>query len=169
MTDYAAEGELDDWDASFEGKRVVIGLGNPYMKDDGVGIQAAKELKRRDLGAGVHVFEYQTLELSLLWQFRGASKVIVVDAMRSGGTVGTVSTFAITPREGPLRSVPGLHALQLYDMFDLANQGGMLPCPVIIVGVEPADCSPGEGLTERVSAALPQVVEAVVRELDSMS
>jgi len=169
MTDYAAEGELDDWDASFEGKRVVIGLGNPYMKDDGVGIQAAKELKRRDLGVGVHVFEYQTLELSLLWQFRGASKVIVVDAMRSGGTAGTVSTFAITPREGPLLEVPGLHALQLYDMFDLANQGGMLPCPVIIVGVEPADCNPGEGLTERVSAALPLVVETVVRELDSGS
>jgi hydrogenase maturation protease len=164
MTVATAE-QPDTWDASFEGKRVVIGLGNPYMKDDGVGIQAAKQLRHLDLGAGVMVFEYQTLELSLLWQFRGASKVIIVDALKSGGRAGTVSTYVITPRDGPLPALSSLHALQLYDMFDLANQAGLLPCPVTIVGVEPEDCNLGEGLTEEVSAALPRVVDAVVREL----
>jgi len=165
MTCTAAEDETDLWGASFEGESVVIGLGNPYMMDDGVGIQAAKELKRKDLGAGVRIYEYQTLELSLLWQFRGASKVIVVDALRSGGTPGTVSTYFITPKEGPMLELPSLHALQLYDMFDLASQAEALPCPVTIVGVEPESCNPGEGLTEKVSAALPRVLEAVVREL----
>jgi hydrogenase maturation protease len=169
MNDTVADEEPDIWNTSFEGKRVVIGLGNPYMRDDGVGIQAAKELRCRDLGAGVHVYEYQTLDLSLLWQFRDASKVIVIDALRSGGTAGTVSTYTITPREGPLLELPSLHALQLYDMFDLANQAGMLPCPVTIVGIEPADCNPGEGLTEGVSAAIPQIIDAVVRELDRSS
>ncbi len=165
MTDNAAEEELDNWDASFEGRRVVIGLGNPYMKDDGVGIEVAKELRRRDLGTGVLLYEYQTLELSLLWQFKGASKIIVVDALRSGGTPGTVSTYTITPREGPLLELPSLHALQLYDMFDLANQAGMLPCPVTIVGVEPKDCSLGEGLTDDLAAAVLNAANIAIEEL----
>ncbi len=116
--------------------------------------EVAKELRHRDLGAGVLVFEYQTLELSLLWQFRGASKIIVVDAMRSGGSPGTVSTYAIAPRDGPLLDLPSLHSLQLYDMFDLASLSETLPCPVTIIGVEPSNCNPGEGLTEPVSAAV---------------
>jgi len=165
MTEETAEQDPDILGASFEGKRVVIGLGNPFMKDDGVGILAAKELRHRDLGVGVLVYEYQTLELSLLWQFRGASRVIVVDALRSGVTPGTVSMFAITPREGPVLDLPSLHALQLYDMFDLANQAGMLPCPVTIVGVEPKDCSLGEGLTDDVAAAVPKAVELVIEGL----
>lgn len=165
MTDDGAEPEPDISEASFEGKRVVVGLGNPYMKDDGVGILVAKELRRRNLGAGVLVYEYQALDLSLLWQFRGASMVIVVDALRSGGSAGTVSTYSIKPREGPLLQLPGLHALQLYDMFDLANQTGTLPCPVTIIGVEPGDCNPGEGLSQEVSASIPRVVDAVLQEL----
>jgi hydrogenase maturation protease len=165
MTYEAAEEELDVWEPSYEGKRVVIGLGNPYMKDDGVGLLAAEELRRRELGPGVLVYEYHSLELSLLWQFRGASKIIIVDALRSGGSPGTVSTYTITPREGPLLELPSLHALQLYDMFDLANQSGMLPCPLTIIGVEPSACDPGEGLTEAVSAAIPQAVDAVLQEL----
>jgi hydrogenase maturation protease len=169
MADKPAELGPDIWDVSLEGKLVVIGLGNPYMMDDGIGLQVAKELRHRDLGGGVLVFEYQTLELSLLWQFRGASKIIVVDALRSGGSPGTVSTYAIAPRDGPLLDLPSLHSLQLYDMFDLASLSATLPCPVTIIGVEPLNCSPGEGLTEPVSAAINQAVDAVVRALGNGS
>ena len=113
------------------------------------------------------VYEYQTLELSLLWQFRGASRVIIVDALRSGASPGTVSMFAIAPREGPVLELPSLHALQLYDLFDLANLPGMLPCPVMIVGIEPNDCSPGEGLTDDLAAAVPRAVELAIEGLRS--
>ncbi len=162
---WTAEQDPDLSQVPVEGKSVVIGLGNPYMKDDGVGIEVARELGRRALGPEVLVFEYQTLELSLLWQFRGASKIVIVDAMRSGGRVGTVTTHAIAPRDGPLVDLPGLHSLQLYDMFDLANQSGTLPCPVTIVGVEPSDTNPGEGLTELVSAAVMPAADTVVHAL----
>ena len=135
------------------------------MKHDGVGIQVAKELRHRDLGVGVLVFEYQMLELSLLWQFRGASKVIVVDALGSGGYAGTVSTCTMAPREDSLFELPSLHALQLHDMFDLASQAAMLPCPVTIVSVEPKDCSPRESVTGDLTAAVPRAAEAVNEEL----
>jgi len=154
-----------DFDVSFDGKLVIIGLGNPYMKDDGVGIQVAREMMRRDLGPEVVVQEHQALELSLLWQFSGASKILVVDALRSGGPPGTVSKYSIVPREGPLTELPNLHSLQLFDMFDLANQSSLLPCPVTIVGIEPECTDPGEGLTEGVSSAIPKAVESILEEV----
>ncbi len=103
--------------------------------------------------------------LSLLWQFRGASKVIVVDALESGGYAGTVSTCTMAPREDSLFELPSLHALQLHDMFDLASQAAMLPCPVTIVSVEPKDCSPRESVTCDLTAAVPRAAEAVNEEL----
>jgi Ni,Fe-hydrogenase maturation factor len=54
-------------------------------------------------------------------------------------------------------------------MFDLASRSATLPCPVTIIGVEPLNCSPGEGLTEPVSAAINQAVDAVVRALGNGS
>ncbi|MGD0637700.1 MAG: hydrogenase maturation protease [Nitrososphaerales archaeon] len=166
MVDSPAELEPEIWDVPLEGKQVVVGLGNRYMTDDGIGIRVAEELRGRELGGRVLVFEYQTLELSLLWQLRGASRIVVVDALRSGGSAGTVSTYSITPREGPLLELPSPHAIQLHDTFDLANLSGMLPCPVTLIGVEPSSCDPGEGLTQAVSAAIQPAVDAVVQALE---
>lgn len=152
-------------ETSFEGKTVVIGLGNQYMKDDGIGLQVTRELKRHDLGKEILVYDYQALDLSLLWEFQGASRVIFVDAMKSGERPGTISRYTIAASKDPLIQLPSLHALQLYDMFDLASQTGLLSCPVIIIGVEPKDCDVGEGLTEELTAALPRVVDKVIEEL----
>jgi len=152
-------------ETSFEGKTEVIGLGNQYMRDDGIGLEVATELKRHDLGSQVLVYDYQALDLSLLWEFPGASKVIFVDAFKSGVTPGTISRHVITANKDPLIQMPSMHALQLYDVFDLASQAGLLSCPVIIIGVEPKDCSVGEGLTDELLAALPRLVDEVIKEL----
>jgi len=159
------EGQAPElWEVSFEGKVVVVGVGNPFMRDDGIGIQVVRRLRGIDPNR-FFVYETQAMDISLLWRFKSATKIIVVDAMRSGGAVGTVSKFEIAPKEAPLTKMPSLHALQLYDIFDIVHQPGLMPCPLTIVGVEPKDCSPGEGLTEEVAAAIPATVDVVLAEL----
>lgn len=148
-----------------EGKSVVLGLGNVFMRDDGIGIHVAREVGQRNLGKEVLVYDYQEMDLSLLEYFQGASKLVLVDALKSGKPPGTVSKYSIAPREDPLIQLPSLHGLQLFDIFDLANQAGLLSCPVIIVGVEPKDCSPGEEMSEELAAALPRAVDEVIKEL----
>ena len=145
------------------GKTVVIGLGNRYMKDDGIGIQVAEQLER-SLGGDVVVEECQSVDIGLLAKYGGASKIILVDASKSGFPPGTISKYGIAPSKTPLVSLEGQHALQLHDMVDVANQAGLLSCPVTVVGVEPKDCGPGEGLTPELERAVPDVIETV-REL----
>lgn len=148
-----------------EGKRVVLGLGNVFMRDDGIGIHVAREVRQRDLGTVVDVYDYQEMDLTLLEYFRGASILVVVDALKSGNPPGTISKYSIAPREDTLTQLPSLHGLQLFDLFDLAEQAGLLSCPVIIVGVEPKDCSPGEDMSEELADALPRAVDEVIKEL----
>jgi hydrogenase maturation protease len=148
---------------ALRGKTVVIGIGNPYMKDDGIGIQVADEISRRELGPSVLVYSYYALDLSLLSFFLNASRVIIIDALKSGNRPGTVSTFSIESTKTPFLELPNLHELQLFDIMDLASQTGVLPPNIMIVGIEPADCDAGEGLTREVSEAIPNVISTVVR------
>ena len=150
-----------DPDELATGKTVVLGLGNPYLRDDGVGITVAKELQRRNLGEGTLVRAHQTFDLWLLSEFSGASRLIIVDAVRSGSAPGTITEYEVAPRPGPLSSLPGLHSLELHDLIDFASRMGLLSCPVTIIGVEPRDCEVGEGLSREVERTIPEVVALV--------
>ena len=158
------EPTVPDTDVSAVGKTVVLGLGNRYLSDDGVGAAVAKELLRLDLGEGVLVRAHQTFDLCLLSECSGASQLIVIDAAESGTAPGTVTEYAVVPRPGPLDSLPGLHSLKLLDLIDFASRTGMLSCPVTVLGVEPKDCGVGEGLSHEVEAAVSGVVSLVARK-----
>jgi hydrogenase maturation protease len=144
---------------------LVIGVGNSYMEDDGIGIEIARELRKRDLGEGVLVLERQILDLSLLILSREASRLILVDALRSGRPPGTVTRFNATEQGSPMLQVPITHELRLYDLIEMARQSGILGCPITVVGVEPASCNLGRGLSRPVADALPVAVAEVVKEL----
>ena len=143
------------------GKTVVLGLGNRYLRDDGVGLAVAKELQRSNLGGGVLVGAHQTFDLSLLADYSGAAQLIIIDAVRSGSSPGDVKEHEVAPLPGTLDSLPGLHSLELHDLIDFAIRTGLLSCPLTVIGVEPKDCSVGEGLSPEVERAVPDVVALV--------
>jgi hydrogenase maturation protease len=150
-------------------KIVVIGLGNQYMRDDGLGIKVAQALKKMNLEENVSVQEYREMDLSVIETLRGASSVIMVDALKGGKKPGTVSKYLFTPRKESPSELPDLHNLKLSDILDFATNSGILTCPVTIVGVEPKDDSLGEGLSSEVEAALPETLHTVVKELENLS
>jgi hydrogenase maturation protease len=152
------EPTVPDPDVSASGKTVVLGLGNRYLRDDGVGIAVARELQRRNMGEGVLVRAHQTFDLWLLSEYSGASQLIIIDAATSGSSPGTVTEYEVAPRPGPLDSLPGLHSLKLHDLIDFASRTGLLSCPLTVIGVEPKDCGVGEGLSPEVERAVPRVV-----------
>src|SRR4051812_10829828 len=65
---------------------VVVGLGNRYRRDDGVGVAAAAELKRLAL-PGVRVVTGIVDPMGLLEAWSGATLAVLIDA-----AVGTPST-----------------------------------------------------------------------------
>ena len=144
---------------------LVVGVGNPLMGDDGIGIEVARSLRKLNLGGSVLVLERQTLDISILDLAKGASKLIVVDAVKSGRPPGSLVKFTPGGHGSPILRVSLSHEQRLDDILALAKRIGLRRPPIVVVGVEPEDCTPREGLSERVVNALPSVLEEVMAEV----
>jgi hydrogenase maturation protease len=71
----------------------VIGCGNSTRSDDGVGVYVAQRLRARlleDPKPGVRVFDAGTGGMDVMFQARGARRLIIVDASRSGSEPGAI-------------------------------------------------------------------------------
>ena len=146
-------------------RQIVIGLGNRFVHDDAAGLAVAEALRGK-LPMSVEIREYEEMDLSLIEEFRDASKLVIVDSMKSGTKPGTVSLFTVAEGTGEGERFPSLHELELAGMIDLARRMGILVCPVVIVGIEPADLSLGEGLSPPVFAAVPEAVGVVKKQFE---
>ncbi len=62
---------------------VVIGLGSPFLSDDGVGPRVVRELALRPL-PGVDLVEAHAGGLLLLEELTGAKRAVIVDALLDG-------------------------------------------------------------------------------------
>lgn len=142
---------------------LIVGVGNEALRDEGIGLHAARTLAERDLPPGVEVLEGGTGGFTLLGRFIGVRRLVLVDAMAMGrppGTVVTVRPEEIRGLAPPDRS--SLHGTGLLDVLELATALGLRPPEVLIVGVQPAEVAWGLELSPTLQQALPQVIEAVL-------
>lgn len=146
---------------------VVIGVGNPFRRDDGVGAAVVERL-RGVVGTGVVVAERDGEPTGLLDAWAGVTLAVVVDAVASHGEPGRLHRFEVC---GGIGSVPdrayrgSSHALGIGDAVDLGRALDRLPERLVVLGVEAADLGDGLGLSAPVAAALDGVVARVLAEL----
>jgi len=78
-------------------KTLILGLGNPILSDDGVGVGVAGELEGRLDQQEVTVVETSMAGLSLLDLLIGYDRVIIIDAIQTvGGKAGQI--YRLDPR-----------------------------------------------------------------------
>jgi hydrogenase maturation protease len=147
-------------------KIVIIGVGNLLLKDEGVGVQVAEELKKKELPEGVEVYDGAVEGIGLLDFFRQASQVLLIDAAEMNLKPGAVVRF--TPAEvRSKKSVPrfSLHDIGLLEVLELARILGASPPEVIIFGIQPKEITWGMELSAEVQASVPQVVALICKEI----
>ena len=150
-------------------KRVLIlGLGNPLLGDEGIGLRAVEELKGLELPDGVTVAEGGTTGLGLVSLMEGYQRVIVVDAADMGHPPGRVVRF--TPSEAQLKTAEAplsLHQIGLGEALALADALEVAPAELVIIGVQPHRVEMGAGLSSEVEGAIPQIIRIILDELDA--
>ena len=146
-------------------KTVVIGLGNPIVSDDSVGIKAARALVPLFEGAPhVQVMELYGGGLRLMEAMAGFEIAIIVDAMVTGRyTPGTILEIELEELPGTKNLASG-HDTGLYEAMETGRALGLnLPDKVSIIGIEALDViNFGENLTPAVEMALPKAVSMVL-------
>lgn len=148
---------------------LVVGLGNPLMTDDGIGLAALERMRARwdpPAESGVEYVDGGTWGLFLLPEIERAGAVIFLDAIQAGAEPGAV--IELTREEIPAAlSVTGLsvHQLALADLIALATLRGTLPERTAAIGIQPLYVRLGTEVTPAAEAALDEVVERTVARL----
>jgi hydrogenase maturation protease len=146
-------------------RTVVIGVGNEFRRDDGLGPAVAAELATYQLpGVSVVVSGGDPVELIAAW--RGAELAVVVDAVhREPPTPGRI--HRITSDDGlPSASTStSSHGFDLPAALRLAEALDRRPGRLVIYGTEGLEFGFGPGLSPGVEQALPDLVRAVLGEL----
>jgi hydrogenase maturation protease len=143
----------------------VIGVGNPLMGDDGVGLEALRRLEARwHLPPEVETVDGGTWGMNLLHVIEGADAVVLLDAIRAGESPGTVVRLDRDqlPRMFVHKISP--HQIDLQEVLALAELRGGLPERMVALGVEPERIELGVELSATVRASMDEL-ESVLTEL----
>jgi len=143
---------------------LVIGFGNPYRGDDGMGLHAAEQFERINRDRAVTVLARQELHPELAEVISHVDFVIFVDAAAQG-TPGTVSVCKLTPK----CEVNGLFSHELTPETLLAAAKLLYGrCPeAMLVSAAGENFGISSQLSPAVSAALPQVLARIDGLIDT--
>jgi hydrogenase maturation protease len=148
---------------------LILGLGNPILTDDGVGIYVVREVAARCRQDGVAFAEASVGGLRLLDVIAGCERLVLVDAIQTrDGRPGDIYRLSPNDLRASMHS-GSTHDLSLPGALALGRGIGMvLPEDedIVIIAVEVEDVlNFGEGCTPVVASAIPGAVEAVLAEL----
>jgi len=143
----------------------VLGVGNPIMGDDGVGLELLAALQARRPDARIEYVEGGTGGMELLPVVQEATRLLVLDAV-AGSSAGAVQHLRGDQVPRMLSTKLSPHQVGLLDVFTAARLLGSEPEVVEVVGVTPQCVELQLGLTEVVAAAVPAAVEQAVAVLD---
>lgn len=146
---------------------VVLGLGNPLMADEGIGIHLIERLM--EMAAqypGVDFVDGGTASFSVLHHIEGRRKAVFIDCALMDAEPGTLKRF--TPQDvRTTKTLAGqsLHETDLLRILSLAEQLDQAPQEVVIFGIQPEQIAPGQSLSDTLSSRFDDYIRQILSEL----
>lgn len=158
-------GTRENLRSSMASTGILVGLGNPIMSDDGIGLLVSRRVHRRltgydlDLacGAGLHVMD------SIL----GYHRAVIIDSMVTG-SVPVGSVVRIDPDKGmETRRAGHSHGVGFFEAIEIAKAcEAPLPDEILVYGIEVKDpFTIGEKVSEAIMDKLDEIVDFIVGDM----
>lgn len=145
---------------------VVLGVGNPLMGDDGLGIAVVALLRSRfHESPELQIVDGGTWGMNLLHIIESARRLMIVDAIDQGRLPGDRIELEREelPRYFAIKLSP--HQLDLREVLALAEMRGTLPEDTFAIGVQPERVELSLDLSSTVAAKLPGLLSDIEDEL----
>ena len=143
---------------------LILGIGNPILTDDGVGIKIAHKLKEQN--PELEVLETSEAGIALLDLIAGYNKLVIIDSIKTKeGKPGELYKLEL----GDLKShmdFSSSHGIDIATAFELGQRlGYRMPKFVSIYAVEIRDNSTfAEECTEEVEERIPLIAKQIIEE-----
>ncbi|MDD5659438.1 MAG: hydrogenase maturation protease [Actinomycetota bacterium] len=148
----------------------VIGFGNMFMSDDGIGIRVIEELNKMNFSddhKNVVLIDGGTSGIDLILTIKESDKVIIIDAVDVGQDIGEVVKFKANKiekfDEKRLKSC-SLHDLNLTQVFDLMNSLDV-NFDITVIGIKPKVIGYGEKISPEIECKIPEIISNVIQEI----
>ncbi|MFC1833628.1 hydrogenase maturation protease [Thermodesulfobacteriota bacterium] len=144
---------------------LILGMGNPMLADDGVGIRVAQEVGTRIPDA--KVITSTVVGLNLLDIIAGFDKAFIIDAAL-GTEDGLGKVKVLSEDEGSLHLFSS-HGLNFPDILKLGRElGHTLPEDVTVYGIEiGALVSFSEELSPELTGKLQSIADRIARNIEA--
>jgi hydrogenase maturation protease len=143
---------------------LILGVGNPILSDDGVGIRIARKLKEESPQS--EVVETSEVGMALLDVAAGFDKLIIIDSIKTGqGKPGEVYKLGLEDLK-PSIDFPSSHGLDIATAFELGRKlGYVMPRHISLYAVEVRDnITFGEGCSEEIEERVPFITKHIIDE-----
>ena len=146
----------------------IIGLGNPILTDDAVGIKVARRLQDI-LPKEMFVVEASAGGMELVELMLDHERIILIDAiMTEGGRAGDI--LRITPKDlTETANMNNMHNMSFKEALELWKQVApeRIPKEIIIFAIEVKDTTSfSEMMNPEIERVVPEVIEMVLKELE---
>jgi len=144
------------------GRVLVAGIGNIFFGDDGFGPAVVRRLAEQGgLPEQVRVVDYGIRGMHLAYDLMADyQSLVLVDALPGPGPAGELTVLEVGPDDlGSGEFDP--HAMAPVAVLASVRQLGATLPPCYLVGCRPASVAEGIGLSEAVSAAIPDAIAAI--------
>lgn len=132
-------------------KRVVIaGIGNPFRKDDFVGVKIIKKLREK-VSTSVYLIEAETIPESYMQQILSfkPTHILLIDAGIINKPPGTIQL--VNPKQLIRKTSLSTHTLPLRIFCDYLTETTVAKISILVI--QPLDTSFGEKLTPQIEKA----------------
>ena len=143
---------------------LILGIGNPILADDGVGIKIARKLKEGNPQS--EVAETSESGLALLDLIQGYDKVIIIDSIKTEqGKPGEVYKLDLEDLK-PAMDFTSSHGISIATALELGRMMGYkMPSCVSLYAVEIKDnVTFSENCTQEVEKRVPLITKQIMGE-----
>jgi hydrogenase maturation protease len=141
---------------------LIIGVGNPWRLDDGIGPKIIAELNKQP-HANFDLRDGGTDALALIDEIEKYTSVIIIDAVNMNAPAGTVRVF--TPEQAKIQiSSDALttHGFGLAEMLVMLEKLA-IKTKIKIIGIQPQSIDFGEKLSTVIADQIKSIVDLVLK------
>ncbi|TET16810.1 MAG: hydrogenase maturation protease [Dehalococcoidia bacterium] len=141
---------------------LILGVGNPILTDDGVGIKIAQKLKEEN--PELEVVETSEAGIALLDLIAGYDKLIIIDSIKTEqGKPGQVYKLGLEDLK-PAMDFSSSHGIDIATALELGQRlGYRMPKYISLYAVEIRDNTTfGEKCTQEVEERMPFITKQII-------
>lgn len=143
-----------------EEKIVIMCIGNVLCGDDAAGMKLAEKISAEGLNDNITVFACSSAPENFTGAVKDCEpqKILMIDAAFMGKVPGTIGIIDPSDTSGYSFSTHMLPLKYIVDYFKAS-----LCCSIMLAGIEPGDCVPGNRMCEQAERAVQELSDLLLK------